>query len=294
VILVAIDDLAALGDAVGAMRTHEPVAIELVEGTLLRLGADRVPDRLRDVEATLLASFEGPDEEAVRHVMDEEIRTLPAKCRFAETAVTPADRAALWRIRKAASPTLAALPDSRRSLQFIEDGCVPVEALGEYVLGVREAATTAGIDIVAFGHAGDEHLHVNALVDTAQPDFPQKLVQLFDRVTELVIRLGGTPTGEHGDGRLRASLTQRLYGHELTMLFRLRPEGNLQSRGDPRRGDARPGKSLEGRAEGSNDYHLKVGPRAATIPPDVAKALRHVERTGGWERSKIELSKEMQ
>jgi FAD/FMN-containing dehydrogenase len=287
VILVAIDDLAALGDAVGAMRTHEPVAIELVEGTLLRLGADRVPDRLRDVEATLLASFEGPDEEAVRHVMDEEIRTLPAKCRFAETAVTPADRAALWRIRKAASPTLAALPDSRRSLQFIEDGCVPVEALGEYVLGVREAATTAGIDIVAFGHAGDEHLHVNALVDTAQPDFPQKLVQLFDRVTELVIRLGGTPTGEHGDGRLRASLTQRLYGHELTMLFRA-----VKTAFDPK-GIFNPGVIL---AEGTPDpaNHLKVGPRAATIPPDVAKALRHVERTGGWERSKIELSKGMQ
>jgi FAD/FMN-containing dehydrogenase len=177
---------------------------------------------------------------------------------------------------------IAALPDSKRSLQVIEDGCVPVEKLGTYVSEVQGAADDAGIDIVAFGHAGDGHLHVNALVDTTSEDFEHRVTTLFERVTEIVLQLGGTPSGEHGDGRLRAGTLRRLYGPEILELFR-----RVKLAFDPH-GTMNPGVVLPC-DDASPIQALKVGPDAASISAHIAAGLRRLERTGGWGIPKLEL-----
>ena len=80
-----------------------------------------------------------------------------------DVALTRRTPTRLWEIRHAASPILAGLPETRRSLQVIEDGCVPVTRVGEYIRVVREAAARRGLAVVIFGHAGDGHVHVNLL-----------------------------------------------------------------------------------------------------------------------------------
>src|SRR5207245_1356279 len=126
----------------------------------------------------------------------------------------------LWSVRKLASPALARLPPSRRSLQVVEDGCVPLEHLGKYIAGVRAAAERWCVPVALFGHAGDGHVHVNALPDTTVPGWEEALAGLFAAVTELLVKLEGTPSGEHGDGRLRAGLLERFYGADVVALFR--------------------------------------------------------------------------
>lgn len=169
---------------------------------------------------------------------------------------------------------LATLPSERRSLQVIEDGCVPVGALGRYLAGVHAAATEADVPIVAFGHAGDGHLHVNALVDVTVPGFEGRLERLLDAVTALVVELGGTTSGEHGDGRLRATALRRLYGPEVVGLF-----AAVKQAFDPA-GVLNPGVIVPDGA--SPLAGLKVGPAAASIPDDIARRLRHRERAGEW------------
>ena len=56
----------------------------------------------------------------------------------------------------------------------------------------REAARHAGVDIVAFGHAGDGHLHVNVLADTTDSSLISRLFGLLNEVTALLADLGGT------------------------------------------------------------------------------------------------------
>src|SRR5207302_9166112 len=97
----------------------------------------------------------------------------------------------------------------------VEDGCVPLERLAEYIAGVRTAAERCGVPVALFGHAGDAHVHVNALPDTTLPGWREALAGLFAAVTDLLVTLGGTPSGEHGDGRLRAGLLERFYGSEV-------------------------------------------------------------------------------
>ena len=106
-------------------------------------------------------------------------------------------------------------------MQFIEDGAVPVERLGEYVLGVRAALDRWGVRGVIFGHAGDAHVHVNPLVDVSRPDWRQQVEGLLEDVVALTARLGGTLAGEHGDGRLRTPLIDRIWPPAARELFGL-------------------------------------------------------------------------
>jgi hypothetical protein len=149
---------------------------------------------------------------------------------------------------------------------------------------VREAARRQELTVVIFGHAGDGNVHVNVLPELARPDWPARIQSLYSEVNEAAIRLGGTVSGEHGDGRLRAPLLERLYGAEIVALFR-----RVKTAFDPL-GIFNPGVKL---ADGGSPLQqLKIGDSAAPIPDDIALALREIERTGGYGRSRGEIAEE--
>jgi FAD/FMN-containing dehydrogenase len=104
-------------------------------------------------------------------------------------------------------------------MQVIEDGAVPPDRLPEYVRGLRSLLARAGFGGVIFGHAGDGNLHVNPLVDVDQPAWRESLEVVLGEVATLVASLGGTLSGEHGDGRLRAPLLETIWGEEMVALF---------------------------------------------------------------------------
>ena len=81
-------------------------------------------------------------------------RALDPVATQVETAVSGVERERLWTLRHAASPILAGLSNDRRSMQVIEDGCVPLPRLGEYIRFLRETAEAQDLTVVIFGHAG--------------------------------------------------------------------------------------------------------------------------------------------
>ncbi len=277
-------DLAALGEAVPYLVALNPAAVELLDHTLLSFLGDAggvVPPGLA---CLLLVEFERETAPAARGAVGDAVRGLRHLTAHVETAVDRAGLERLWAVRRLASPALARLPSTQRSLQVVEDGCVPLERLGDYVAGLREAAARHRIAVAIFGHAGDGHVHVNALPDTTAPRWTEALRGLYDDVTTLLVRLGGTPSGEHGDGRLRAGVLERFFGPDLIALFR-----DLKHRYDPR-SILNPGVILPA-ADWQPLTDLKVGAAAATIPDDIAARLRDVERSGGWAVPKPELAR---
>jgi FAD/FMN-containing dehydrogenase len=181
---------------------------------------------------------------------------------------------ALWSIRHAASPILAAIRDGRRSLQVIEDGCVPVRRLGEYLDAVERACTDARIDAVMFGHAGDGHVHVNLLPDVNSPDWLARVRGVYDAVNSALIRLGGTPAGEHGAGRLRAGILEARLGPEAMACF-----AAIKGAFDPD-GIFNPGVII---TDGSDPFaELKVGADAPGLPDGIATELWEIEQERRW------------
>jgi FAD/FMN-containing dehydrogenase len=286
---IALRSLNDLEEAVRRLSAFEPSALELLDRTFLDLvrearaatggAAIEVP---AGTEALLLVEFERGNKKAARGAVGDAVRAVTTIATDVATALTAAEEKALWALRHAASPILASLPPDRRSLQIIEDGCVPLPRLGAYVRAIREAAAQQGITVVIFGHAGDGNVHVNALPQLGQPDWPARIQALYDTVNAAVIELGGTVSGEHGDGRLRAPLLEAQYGAEIVELFR-----RVKTAFDPD-GILNPGVKLD--SGGSALAGLKIGPDAAAIPEDIALALRQIERTGGYARSRMEIA----
>ncbi|HKW41338.1 MAG TPA: FAD-binding oxidoreductase [Gemmatimonadales bacterium] len=280
----SLDELA---DCIPYLVGLSPSAVELLDRTLLEIVRDSeagatigLPDGL---EGLLLVEFERETAAAARGAVGDAVRGVRSSAAHVATAVDRAGLEILWAIRRLASPALARLSESRRSLQVIEDGCVPLERLSQYVAGIRAAAARRGIGVAIFGHAGDGHVHVNALPDVTAAGWRDALGALYDDAVELLLRLQGTPSGEHGVGRLRAGVLERFYGSAVMALFR-----DLKRAYDPR-GILNPGVIIPS-ADWAPLADLKVGPDAAPIPGDVARRLREVERTAGWATPKVDLT----
>jgi FAD/FMN-containing dehydrogenase len=280
--LRSLDDLA---DVVAALRPLRPAALEMLDRTFLDLVAregGRVPDLVRGADAILLVEFERATDAAARGVVGDAVRAVSAWTSEVETAITPEDAEELWAIRHAASPILARLPDTQRSMQVIEDGAVPIARLADYVRLVRRVTDAHGTGAVIFGHAGDGNVHVNLLVDTTKPGWEGGVQLVLAEVSAGTAALGGTLSGEHGDGRLRAGALESVFGAELLALFH-----SIKAAFDPA-GILNPGIKLAGK--GAPIARLKVGDSAADIPEDIALALRDIERTGGYARARLELA----
>ncbi len=276
----------SLSEAVRTTLDSQPSAIELLDRTFLDLLAgDTLAGaafRFSEAEAVLLIEIERDDPDSLREALQLAAARLRPIAHAVDTAFTAEAAERLWSIRRAASPILAGLPEQRRSLQVIEDACLPIDQMGRYLRFVRQASAARDIPVVMFGHAGDGHIHVNLLPDTRRAGWERSVAELLEEVTDCVVELGGTPSGEHGDGRLRAHLLERVFGPEIVSLFRL-----VKTSFDPR-GILNPGVILP--SDQPAIGRLKVGKGALPIPPDVELALREIERTGGYGRNRLEIA----
>ena len=202
-------------------------ACELLDQTFLAYAAKApsadpaLRELMEGAAAILLAEVEGESTEAAA-ARAEDLATAfkGAGAKSVDIALTPKREHEVWELRHAASPILAAL-DQLTSMQFIEDGAVPLPRLPEYVEGVRQALARREVSGVIFGHAGDAHVHVNPLIDVREPNWRDKVLGLLDDVVALTARLGGTLTGEHGDGRLRTPLLDRVWHKDALRAFAL-------------------------------------------------------------------------
>ena len=284
---ILLRDYETMAELVGRLVKLGPSALELLDRTFLDLVAPRGGDnaiapRGVGIEAVLLVELEAQAPEELRSLAQSAIAIARPLAFEVDAALSPEGADRLWHLRHAASPILAGLPPDRRSLQVIEDGCVPVPRLAEYVAAVRSAAASRHLAVVIFGHAGDGNVHVNLLPEIARPGWEEQVADLLEEITDTVIRLGGVPSGEHGDGRLRAGFLERVYGPEIVGLFR-----KVKESFDPL-GILNPGIILPSGEPPIT--RLKTGAGAVPLPPDIAAALREIERGGGYARSRLDLA----
>lgn len=284
-LLVSFRDLDRAVQAAVDSRELGAASCELLDQTFLEIAATAGAPLpvASDAEAVLMVEIEAHDAPAA---MDVAQRLLE---RFrlhggsdAIVASEPAAAAELWSFRHAASPALARMDPRLRSMQFIEDAAVPPAALSEYVRGVRrilEGADTAG---VIFGHAGDAHVHVNPLIDTADPRWRERVERILLEVTELVAQLGGTITGEHGDGRLRTPLLDHVWTSEELRCFAL-----VKRSFDPSN-IFNPGVKVPLAGQKAVDV-VKYDPALTHLPAAARNALLTVERERAYARFRLEL-----
>jgi FAD/FMN-containing dehydrogenase len=257
-------------------------ACELLDRTFLDVAASKgrtgVPT---GAEAVLMAEVEGNDAgDAAAHAEALAVVFRRRGARDVVVATGVEAQRELWELRHAASPILASLAPRLRSMQFIEDGCVPPTQLPAYVRGVRRALEKAEFPGVIFGHAGDAHVHVNPLVDVTRTDWRDRVRGALLDVCELTGALGGTLSGEHGDGRLRAPLLPHVWDVEARAAF-----ANIKEAGDPA-GVFNTGCKV---AAPTDEFRadLRHDPSARPLSHEARQILDRIEATRRWDAFRL-------
>ena len=263
-------------------------ACELLDKTFLAYAASGQPadtkfsQRMEGTAAILLAEAEANSPDAASAAAQQLAKAFrDSGAKEVEVALGSEAEHELWELRHAASPILAGLEHST-SMQFIEDGAVPLPRLPDYVQGVREALAQREVSGVIFGHAGDAHVHVNPLIDVRQPDWRDRVLALLNDVVALTARLGGTLTGEHGDGRIRTPLLDRVWHKDAIKAF-----GLIKKAFDPRN-TFNPGVKipLQGQ-QAIND--IKYDPALPPLPEKARAALDDVVKARAYDRFRLSL-----
>jgi hypothetical protein len=135
---------------------------------------------------------------------------------------------------------------------------------------------------VIFGHAGDAHVHVNPLVDVRRTDWRARVTRILDEVTALAASLGGTLTGEHGDGRLRTPLLPRVWSESACERF-----AEVKRAFDPM-DILNPGVKVAVAGESALG-DIKYDPGLAPLTPRARAALDQVEGQRAYARSRLDL-----
>lgn len=283
--LLAFDDLALAVEAAVTARDRGASACELLDRTFLDIakqGGQPLPVP-ESTEAVLLIEVEAFDAGSATSEAERlftELRAMGATTKVSASELR--GEAELWSFRHAASPALAKLDKRLKSMQFVEDAALPPDKVAQYVRGVRTILASAGTAVVIFGHAGDAHIHVNPLVDVGDARWRERVDRILTEVTELVAQLGGTLSGEHGDGRIRAPLMSRTWNAQAMSVFAavkhafdpfniLNPGVKVATRGQRPIGD------------------VKYDPSLIPLPSDAQRALDVVERDRAYSRLRLDL-----
>jgi anaerobic glycerol-3-phosphate dehydrogenase C subunit len=225
-LLLFFDELRKAGEAVLAARGFEPAGIEFMDEYFLRKAEEVFPDIKalvpHDAKAVLLVEFDGESETEPRakavdlekHLVNDKGLATGGMHAFEKDQ---AER--IWRVRKAAVPIVMKTTERKRAVPFIEDLVVPPEALPDFLMRLHAILAKYAVDAPAYGHAGDGNIHVRPILDLSCQDDITKMEDVAREVYDLTREMGGSSSGEHGDGLVRAPFLKDFSGPLYDLFF---------------------------------------------------------------------------
>ncbi len=123
-------------------------------------------------------------------------------------------------MREAGLGATAFLPGRPDTYEGWEDSAVPPERLGDYLRALRRLTSRYGYESALYGHYGQGCVHARWNFDLVTREGIETWRRFLDEAAELVLSLGGSLSGEHGDGQSRAELLPKMFGEELVDGFR--------------------------------------------------------------------------
>ncbi|MCY8086541.1 glycolate oxidase subunit GlcD [Bacillus sonorensis] len=178
-----------------------PTTLEFLDQPTLQVIEDYAKIGLPvHAKAVLLIEQDGSEE-----AVNRDIRIIEDICKkgnavSVQTAQTEAEAEDLRNARRAALSALARL----KPTTILEDATVPRSAIADMVKAINRIAEKYQLAICTFGHAGDGNLHPTCTTDVRNSEEMERVEQAFADIFKKAVELGGTITGEHGVGEMKA------------------------------------------------------------------------------------------
>lgn len=192
-------DIESAAKAVSAIMAQPtiPCALEFIDGNAIDMIRD-YSDIIfpKNAGAMLMVEVDGPETQLDFSVEDIKKASKSDSLLEIKVASTAKEVDALWATRKALSPALRNIAPKKIN----EDVVVPVSNIPALIHGLEKLSIEFSIPIVNFGHAGNGNIHVNLLFNPDDETQNTNAHRCLDAVFDLVLKLDGTLSGEHGVG----------------------------------------------------------------------------------------------
>lgn len=249
--LVAIfmDDVAPLGRLVDEILELNPETVEAYDDKTMKLAVRFFPDFLKNKgfigmlkliqsflpefwmmagnilggggfpKLIILAQFAGADEAEVQAQclkLEEKIKHFKLKMH-----ITKDEREAnkYWDIRRESFALLRKHVKGKHTAPFIDDIIVRPEFLPKFLPELNAILRRYKLTYTLAGHAGDGNFHIIPLMDFKRSDTAKIILELGEKVYDLVIKYRGSITAEHNDGLIRTPYLPMMYGDKIMRIF---------------------------------------------------------------------------
>lgn len=182
----------------------------------------------------------------------------------------------LWKVREGGLGATAFVPGLPDMWPGWEDSAVPPERVGDYLRDLRQLFDKFGYRPSLYGHFGQGCIHCRIDFDLYTTHGVERWRSFLSEAADLVVRYGGSLSGEHGDGQARAELLPRMFGPELVQAFR-----DFKAIWDPL-GKMNPGKVVDPNPITSN---LRIGPDYN--PPQPETHFQYPDDHGKFSRAAL-------
>ncbi len=262
-VVLGYPDIQAAGRAVTRVLPHEPWQLEGLDEVLVGLEqsehlAGHAIERLPDGGGWLMVQFAGDTfeqaERAAHRLMGDlkqagDDEPVPAMTYIDD----PSREAELIEVREAGLGATAHPSAKHETWEGWEDSAVGPEHLGEYLRDLRDLLNRFGYDeseTSLYGHFGQGCVHTRIPFELRTADGIAHYRDFVQQAARLVVKYGGSLSGEHGDGQSRGELLTTMFGPDLVEAF-----GELKAIFDPGN-KMNPGKIVD---PNPLDSHLRLG-----------------------------------
>ena len=222
-------------DAAQHLVTLKPIAVELVDDTMLGLAAE-IPMFHATLDAMLkgkprailLVEFDSGEEENARRMKQLAQMMGDLGMDFSHSGsqwggvvevYDPALQNAITELHKSGLNIMMSMKEQRKPISFVEDCAVPLEHLAEYTAKLTDCFERNGTRGTWYAHASEGCLHVRPVLNLRLEKDVKAMRAIAEEAFELVRQYKGSHSGEHGDGLVRSEFHREMFGAELVRAF---------------------------------------------------------------------------
>ena len=220
-------DVFAAGDAVPEIMKHKPIGLEGMDDLLIEFMKKKGlhpkdVKLLPDGNGWLLVEFGGDSQKDA----DNKAKKLMGDLKKQANQPTiklfddEDEEEMLWQVRESGLGATAHIPGEPMSHPGWEDSAVPPDKVGEYLRKLKALFHKYHYKASLYGHFGQGCIHCRIPFDLFTAEGIEKYKSFVNEAADLVVSLGGSLSGEHGDGQARGELLPKMFGDDIVDAFR--------------------------------------------------------------------------
>ncbi len=246
-----LKDIDKLGEVINTVLSYKPATFEGFDDQTMILFFKLMPSLLRDMgfkqfsrlmislipqafmvlrgypKLILMVEFDGDTHDEVHDKIRKLHKDLSLKNRQSHYHITAeedddteAKSEKFWLMRRKSFQLLRSKVKDKHTAPFIDDFIVPPPCLPEFLPKLQKIIRKYKLFATIAGHMGDGNFHVIPLMEIEKISERKKLLPAMKEVNELVLKYGGSLSGEHNDGLVRGPWLEQQFGHKMIVIFR--------------------------------------------------------------------------